>query len=73
MESMSVIQVKKEENIKVSERSRKLIVMDLFQFQYPMEKMPSRNNKGNVFAAFFHQEFPREVNRAFCKNGRFLD
>ena len=34
--------------------------MDLFQFQYPMEKMPSRNNKCNAFAAFFHQEFLRE-------------
>ena len=45
--------------------------MDLFQFQYPMEKMPSRNNKCNAFAAFFHQEFSREVNRAFCKKEDF--
>ena len=45
--------------------------MDLFQFQYPMEKMPSRNNKCNTFAAFFHQEFSSEVNRAFCKKGDF--
>ena len=45
--------------------------MDLFQFQYPMEKMPSRNNKCNAFAAFIHQEFSREVNRAFCKKEDF--
>lgn len=45
--------------------------MDLSQFQYPMEKMPSRNNKCNAFAAFIHQEFSREVNRAFCKKEDF--
>ena len=33
--------------------------------------MPSRNNKCNAFAAFFHQEFSREVNRAFCKKEDF--
>lgn len=33
--------------------------------------MPFRNNKCNAFAAFFHQEFSRDVNRAFCKKEDF--